>query len=87
MYPPEHLRKQILEVSKERLVICRECEWHSSRHSTLRPDEHCTDCGCLLRAKTKCLSCGCDQGKWDAVITEEEENFINNEGDEQTDEN
>lgn len=78
LIPPEHLRKQIAEVSKERLKICRTCPFHSSKHNTIRLDEHCTDCGCPLQAKTKCLSCGCDQYYWDAVLTEEEEEEINN---------
>ena len=78
LVPPENLKEQILEVSKQRLAICRGCEWHSSRHNNpLRPDEHCADCGCPLRAKTKCLSCGCDKGMWDAVLTEDEEEELN----------
>lgn len=66
-----------MEVSKERLEICNNCGWHSKFHKTLRPDDHCTDCGCVLVAKTKCLSCYCEQGKWDAVLTEEEEESLN----------
>jgi len=83
LVPPEHLKQKINEVSKERLEICRACAFHSSNfHTPFRPDEHCTDCGCPLRAKTKCLSCGCDQHQWEAVITEEEEESLNNEDNE-----
>jgi len=39
-------------------------------------DEHCTDCGCPLDAKTKCLSCKCPKDKWLAVATEEEHEEI-----------
>ena len=78
LVPPEELKQTIADVSRKRLEVCRACPFHSSKHNTpLRPDEHCTDCGCPLRAKTKCLSCGCDQHYWEAEITEEEEEEIN----------
>jgi len=39
----------------------------------VRPDAHCTNCGCTLSAKTKCLSCSCPLNKWEAVLTDDEE--------------
>jgi hypothetical protein len=43
-------------------------------HKTpLRPDAHCTHCGCTLSAKTKCLSCSCPINMWEALMTLEEE--------------
>jgi len=79
LFPPARLRKAILRISKERMAICRTgpCELHSDRFITLRPDEHCTECGCPLKAKSKCLSCSCGIGKWKAVLTEEQEEEIN----------
>jgi len=53
-----------------RIQICEECSFHSKHHNTpIRPDHHCTDCGCNLAAKTKCLSCECPQKKWDALMS------------------
>ena len=78
LIPPARLKEQIQRVHDQRLIICRGCELHSSRHYTpLRPDEHCTECGCPIHAKLKCLSCGCGIHKWEAIITEEEEETLN----------
>jgi hypothetical protein len=67
------MKEKIMEVSEERLAICRSCPFHSSNFNSIRPDEHCTDCGCSLILKTKCLSCACPQSKWVAELTPEEE--------------
>jgi len=70
--PPKNLEGIINSVSKYRVTICETCPFHSKFHSTpLRPDNHCTDCGCTLAAKTKCLSCRCPLGdpKWVEVQT------------------
>ena len=84
LLPPERLREVISQVSQERLEICRNgpCQHHSSVNKTLRFDEHCTECGCPLVAKTKCLSCKCGIQKWLAVLTEEQEESINMKSDE-----
>lgn len=68
LVPPAELKSKILEVSKERIKICLECEHHSMYHKTGRPDDHCTKCGCTLSAKTKCLSCDCPVKNWTAVM-------------------
>ena len=77
LLPRKDLILMIEEVSKERIDICNNCEHVSTKHETLRPDLHCTDCGCTLAAKTKCLSCKCPKDKWTAVISEEQQNIIN----------
>jgi hypothetical protein len=71
---PEERKKAFIEyVSQERLDICTQCEEHSYNRpedtliSVIRPDAHCTNCGCTLAAKTKCLSCECPLKKWLAV--------------------
>lgn len=65
---PEERQKDFIEhVSGERLTICNQCEEHSSNkqnYKTLRLDAHCTNCGCTLSAKTKCLTCECPLKKW-----------------------
>lgn len=74
LVPPAHLRDTINKVSEERLEICKDCEWHSSKHNTpTRPDDHCTNCGCNLDAKSKCLSCSCPLDHWGSVIEYEDE--------------
>jgi len=81
LFPPEHLKKIINIVSRRRRMICNECEFNSRNHSSIRFDIHCTECGCTLSAKTKCLSCFCPltPPKWSAVLTDEQEEQIKNE--------
>lgn len=79
LYPPEELKEIIAITSIERLAICEECPLHSKHHNTpIRPDDHCTDCGCNLAAKTKCLSCECPKNKWGPLMTLKEEQEILN---------
>lgn len=82
MFPPKKLKGLILRVSHDRLFICGQCyhnsKFHKSRlHKFFRPDEHCILCGCTLSAKVRCLSCACDIHKWEAVMTSEQEEEIN----------
>ena len=72
LIPPADLKAQIIEVGKNRMKICLECDQHSMYHKTNRPDDHCTNCGCTLSAKTKCLSCSCPLNKWQAVVESHE---------------
>jgi hypothetical protein len=76
LFPPEKLKDIINKVSEERLAICNSCPEHSSNkkeYKTVRFDEHCTNCGCTLSAKTKSFSSECPLKKWKAVMTEEQE--------------
>ena len=82
LYPPAVFKEKIAQVSAERLAVCKGCEYNSANapvHTWLtNVYEHCLECGCPLTVKSKCLSCGCGWKKWEAVITEEEEEEINN---------
>ena len=78
LLPRKELELMIEEISKERIDICKDCEHVSTKHKTIRPDLHCTDCGCTLAAKTKCLSCKCPKDKWTAVISQEQQTIIDN---------
>lgn len=73
LFPNKEMRSYIEEVSKERMTICEGCDLISTKHTSVRPDVHCTNCGCTLAAKTKCLSCECPLKKWTAVISSQEE--------------
>ena len=87
MIPPHEMKQQIKAVANERMAICETCDFHSKHHKTLRPDAHCTDCGCTLSAKVSCLSCSCELNvpKWEAVLTDQQEMLLEelkeNEGD------
>jgi transcription initiation factor IIE alpha subunit len=77
--PPEKLKDVIEDTSKERMNICNNCEYISTKHTSIRLDVHCTNCGCTLSAKTKCLSCSCPLNKWKAIISYDQQKQINNE--------
>lgn len=67
LLPEERKKAYIEHVSQERLAICEACEEHSSNkegYTSFRRDAHCTNCGCTLAAKTKCLTCECPLKKW-----------------------
>ena len=68
---PDERNKAFIEyISKERNDICIQCNEHSynkPKYTTIRPDAHCTNCGCTLAAKTKCLTCECPLKKWGAT--------------------
>lgn len=83
LVPPAELKEQIGKVAEERIAICEGCEWHSKNHESVRPDAHCTHCGCTLSAKTKCLSCSCPINKWAAVLTAQQEDEVKKNGGEQ----
>jgi hypothetical protein len=68
LFPATDMKPMIEQVSEERMIICKDCDLISSKHKTVRPDLHCTDCGCTLSAKTRCLSCDCPRDYWKAVI-------------------
>ena len=81
LIPPSELKELIEKTSKERMEICRGCEFNSKNkkgYKSMRPDEHCTDCGCSLVAKTRCLSCKCPLTNplWKEVLTGEQEQAI-----------
>jgi hypothetical protein len=80
LIPPAEIKEFIISTSLERLEICRSCEWNSKNAGKKGP-ERCLDCGCPLIAKTKCLSCYCElkSPKWDAVLTEEQDELLNND--------
>jgi len=69
------MKENIRKISQERMAICDACEWCSENKpkKPRRFDKHCTHCGCVLSAKTKCLSCSCPIERWVAEINSREE--------------
>jgi hypothetical protein len=84
------MKEQIKSVSESRMAICKECHYYSVNrekegYKSSRPDVHCTNCGCTLAAKTKCLSCNCPMKYWKALMTDDQYDEIRNTlGDEGT---
>jgi hypothetical protein len=74
------LRDELVEdVARMRREICDECEYLDTKgkECAMKGTQPCCgDCGCSLTFKTRSLSSDCPQGKWDALITEEEEDKL-----------
>jgi hypothetical protein len=88
LIPASDMKQQIEEVSRERLDVCSRCPHQSEnrkasdkRFRTVRPDVHCTSCGCTLSAKTACLSCSCPKGFWKEVLSEDDAEQLKNDVD------
>lgn len=85
LIPPADMKEQIEQVAKERLAICDRCSHQSEnrkktgRYHSIRPDVHCTECGCTLSAKTRCLACKCPINKWKEIMSEEQYDEIREE--------
>lgn len=81
---PKESEKDLIEnTSSYRMKICEGCPHISSNHHTpLRPDLHCTLCGCTLVAKTKALNTSCPDNppRWGSIIKQEDGRKEKNEG-------
>lgn len=80
------IRDQTVEhISALRMDICKNCSLYDSTGSgcMISGTQPCCDenkggCGCSLKLKTKALSSDCPLGKWKALISEEEEDKLDN---------
>lgn len=75
------VREEVEKIAEERYSICGTCPKNSSNlfmndpgpyYSSIRPDEHCTECACNLHAKVRSLHTACPLEKWLAVATPDE---------------
>ena len=68
--------EHIEQISELRNNICLECKFYDkigTKCEMKGTAPCCGDCGCSLKFKTRALSTECPQGKWSALLTEEEE--------------
>ena len=76
VFKTEHIE----EVAKYRLDICAKCphlDRKGSKCAVPGTQPCCGLCGCSMGLKAYALSAGCDDGRWDPVMTEEEEDALN----------
>lgn len=77
------VREEVEKIAQTRLEICNSCPRNSANkskeffepakyYSTLRPDDHCSECACNIHAKTRSLHTSCPIDKWSAVASKEE---------------
>ena len=66
-------KDNVEEVARVRMMICNNCVYQSenakkvSNYTSIRPDIHCTECGCPLISKTRSLATSCPKEKWKAI--------------------
>lgn len=63
-----------------RMHVCNKCNFlDTSGSKCLVPGTQpcCGSCGCSLSLKTRSLSSECPEGKWPALMTEDEEDLLN----------
>jgi hypothetical protein len=69
-------RKEVEAIAEARFKICQECHMLDNQgDKCFAPGTQpcCGDCGCSLSFKTRSLSSACPLGKWEAWLTDEQE--------------
>jgi hypothetical protein len=69
------------EVSAKRMAICIECpeiDREGSKCEVPGTQPCCGNCGCSLAFKTRALSTECPLGEWRALMSEKEEDVLDN---------
>ena len=76
------LTSDIREVADERLKICNKCPHLDKKgKECLIPGTQpcCALCGCSMGIKAYAMSSACDDNRWSALMTEEEEDELNDQ--------
>ena len=76
IFKSEHVE----DIAFYRNEICRSCEFidvKGTKCAVPGTQPCCSECGCSLRLKTRSLSSNCPKGFWEAELTQEEEDLIN----------
>jgi hypothetical protein len=73
------IRNEFVEdVAKHRMEVCDACEYKGDKCLVPGTGPCCNDCGCSLSFKTRSLSSDCPKDKWKALVSEEEEDKLDN---------
>lgn len=70
----------IREVAEHRLEVCNKCPHLDTEGSNCYvpgTQPCCSLCGCSMGLKAYAMSAECDDGRWQAVMTEEQEDELN----------
>ena len=66
------------QVAALRFEICNECPSKGKKCAVKGTGPCCNKCGCSLAFKTRSLSSDCPLDKWQAIVTEDEEDDLHN---------
>jgi hypothetical protein len=73
------IRDEFVEdIARMRHDICDNCDVKGKKCAVKGTGPCCNECGCSLAFKTRSLSSSCPLGKWEALLTEEEEEALDN---------
>lgn len=75
-------QEHVEEIYEERLSICKTCDHKddTGEHCYIPGTEPCCKiCGCSFALLLRSLSSECEKEKWKAVLTEEQEDELNNQ--------
>jgi len=71
------------KIAASRIKICESCkEFDTKGNKCMAPGTQpcCSLCGCSMKWKSRSMSSECPAGKWEALLTElEEQKLINND--------
>lgn len=77
-------REDIEDIAQQRMQICTKCELYTVQdEGCMIPktgpccNEKMGGCGCSLTFKTRSLSSDCPWNKWKAILTQAEEDLLN----------
>jgi hypothetical protein len=77
-------KEDVEQIAEHRMTICRRCPLYDRTGDgcMVSGTEPCCNkdkggCGCSLKFKTRSLSSACPNSKWDAELTQQEEDALN----------
>lgn len=73
-------KEHVEQIAESRIAICNSCpDIDNEGKECLAPGTQpcCSLCGCSLQFKTRSMSSECPAGKWVALMTEQEEEILN----------
>lgn len=74
-------KEHVEEIAASRIAICNYCPYidkQGSKCAMPGTQPCCGECGCKLSWKTRSLSSDCPKGYWKAILTEDEEEKLDN---------
>ena len=72
------VRDSLIEtIAEKRSLICNDCDRMGNKCAVPGTQPCCNECGCSLSFKTRSLSSDCPLEKWQALVSEKEEDKLN----------
>ena len=72
-------KADVEHIAAERMSVCSTCpdlDTEGSKCMVPGTGPCCGLCGCSMSLKTRALSASCDAGKWEAVLTQDEQELL-----------